>query len=135
MTCISAHLWTTKPHIKTTLFSRHYQSACGKRAHLSQRIQGGPDPSAQTVALADGEQRGRQNGAKVIEGPASHPLRLLRDALGLRRVFGKQLGQHRLVRVAVAAECPSHSEETGDDVPAQVDCGAEDKHDETPGIT
>lgn len=59
-------------------------SACEMQAHLSRGIQVGSAAPAQAVRLADSEQRGRQNGAKVIEGPASHSLRLLRHALGLR---------------------------------------------------
>lgn len=112
-----------KTHIKTALHLLAGQNQSGRetRAHLSQGVQVASAASAQTVTLADSEQRGRQNGAKVIEGPPSHSLRFLRDALGLRRVFGKQLGQHRLVCVAVAAEGASHSKEGGDGVPAQVD--------------
>ena len=79
-----------------------------------------PGASAHGVTLAHGQQRGREDGPKVIEGPAPHPLCFLCDAAGLRGVFGEQLWQQGFVCVAVAAECSSHAEQAGNNVSAKV---------------
>lgn len=96
------------------------------QANQSGGIQAGRCASAQRVALAHCEQRGRHDRTEVVEGPASNALVLLCDAAGLRHVLWEQLGQQGFFCVAVAAKRSSHAEQTGDDIPAQEDCGQED---------
>lgn len=71
------------------------------------------------VALAGGEQRAGQDGAEVVEGAPAYHLCLLAQ-VGLRAPPREQLGQQRLLRVAVATECPHHTQQGWHCVPAEV---------------
>lgn len=83
---------------------------------------GGRALPSHAVPLTDGEQGARQDGAEVVEGAPAGGVAVIAGGQQGSHWAREQLGQQRLIGVAVAAERPGHAQEGGHGIPAQVLC-------------